>query len=144
MFINEIDRNHDLLEKLLEDWKNITFSENYNFFMRTDIKEYPKKYELISELPGYKKENIKISLEKGYLIIEAHQNNETQTKEVKKNDFNFLRQERIQGVIKRSFNIGESFSIEDIDGNLENGLLTIIIKKKHEDSKKEKTYLELK
>ncbi|WP_017192815.1 Hsp20 family protein [Italian clover phyllody phytoplasma] len=148
MFVNAIDKNNDLLENLLDYWKSVSFGENSHSFMRTDIKEYPQHYELISELPGFKKENIKISLEEGWLIIEAHPHQEKPSKDVQKNEsqpeVNFLRQERIRGIIKRSFNIGEDFSIEDIDGSLNNGLLTIIIKKKPEKTRKEKQYLELK
>ncbi|MFB5029662.1 MAG: putative Hsp20 family chaperone [Candidatus Phytoplasma pruni] len=148
MFFNANDRNNDLLENLLDDWKRISFGDNSHSFMKTDIKEYPQHYELISELPGFKKENIKISLEEGWLIIEAHPKQENPSKAVQKNEsqpeVNFLRQERIRGIIKRSFNIGEDFSIKDIDGALNNGLLTIIIKKKPEEPQKEKQYLELK
>ncbi|NWN45477.1 Hsp20 family protein [Candidatus Phytoplasma pruni] len=148
MFVNVIDRKNDLLENLLDEWKSVSLGENSSSWMRTDIKEYPQHYELISELPGFKKENIKISLEEGWLMVEAHPDSKNPSKDVKKNasepQVNFLKQERMRGIIKRSFNIGEEFSIEDIDGTLNNGLLTITIKKKPAEPQKEKQYLELK
>ena len=39
--------------------------------MKTDIKETDDGYELIVDLPGFKKDEIKVSLEDGYLTIEA-------------------------------------------------------------------------
>ena len=39
--------------------------------MKTDIKETDDNYELIVDLPGFKKDEIKVSLEDGYLTIEA-------------------------------------------------------------------------
>ena len=39
--------------------------------MKTDIKEDEKKYDIEVEMPGFNKDNIKISLDNGYLTIEA-------------------------------------------------------------------------
>ncbi|KND62493.1 Hsp20 family protein [Candidatus Phytoplasma phoenicium] len=147
------DDNQDLLEHFLKDWRNNSFSNNFQSLMKTDIKEYHDSYVLISEVPGFKKENIKISLDKGILVIEA-QPSLTENKEIDdkqennkekmpKEKFHYLRQERLTGIIKRSFNLGEQFSIEDIKGNLENGLLTIKVNKKQKELQPKK-YLELK
>ena len=40
--------------------------------MKTDIKETPEAYELDIDLPGFKKENVEIALDEGYLTINAH------------------------------------------------------------------------
>lgn len=151
MTFNFFEDNQDLLENFLNDWKNMSFNNNFQSLMKTDIKEYNDSYVFISEVPGFKKEDIKISLEKGILVIEAHpsiNNNEEDNKEdnkekIPKAKFHYLRQERITGIIKRSFKLGEEFNIENIEGNLENGLLTIKINKK-EKTLKPKQYLELK
>ncbi|WP_341266655.1 Hsp20/alpha crystallin family protein [Candidatus Phytoplasma fraxini] len=138
--VSLINRNQDLLENVFEDFKNNSFFENSYFLMKTDIKEYNDHYVLITELPGFTKEEIKISLDNGYLILEAIPSHK---KEEKTEKFNYLKKERITGVIRRSFNLGEQFNIKDIDGNLENGLLILKIKKKQEEVKP-KEYLELK
>ncbi|MEC4558922.1 MAG: Hsp20 family protein ['Conium maculatum' witches'-broom phytoplasma] len=90
MFVNAIYRKNDLLENLLDEWENVSLGENYSSWMRTDIKEYPQHYELISELPGFKKENIKISLEEEWLIVEAHPDSKKPSKEVKKTQANLI------------------------------------------------------
>ncbi|WP_323847860.1 MAG: Hsp20 family protein [Phytoplasma sp.] len=135
-----INRNQDLLENLFEDFKNNSFFDNSHFLMKTDIKEYNDHYILTTELPGFTKEEVKISLDNGYLILEAVPSNK---KEEKMEKCNYLKKERITGVIRRSFNLGEQFNIKDIQGNLENGLLILKIKKKQEEVKP-KEYLELK
>ncbi|AYJ01524.1 molecular chaperone Hsp20 [Candidatus Phytoplasma ziziphi] len=134
-----INRNQDLLENLFEDFKNDSFFNTSNFLMKSDIKEYNDHYVLITEIPGFKKEEIKISLENGYLILEAFPSKKEETKK----EFNYLKKERITGIIRRSFNLGENFNIKDIQGHLENGLLILKINKKREETKP-KEYLELK
>ena len=48
--------------------------------METDVKEIDGKYLLDINLPGFKKENVKVSFEKGYLIVQADTNSETEEK----------------------------------------------------------------
>ncbi|MEZ0180542.1 Hsp20 family protein ['Camptotheca acuminata' phytoplasma] len=138
--ISLINKNQDLLEDLFENFKNSSFSNDSYFVMKSDIKEYEDHYILISEVPGFKKEEIKIFLENGYLVLEAHPSKE---KEKEEKRFNYLRKERIKGIIRRSFNLGDDFTIKDIQGNLENGLLILKINKKKEEPRP-KEYLELK
>ena len=45
--------------------------EQQPLFMRTDVKELENGYELSIDLPGYSKENVQLSLKKGYLTISA-------------------------------------------------------------------------
>jgi HSP20 family protein len=142
MILDLINRNQSLLEELFDDFKGISFAENYNNFMRTDIKEYKNHYILISELPGLKKEDIKISLEKRRLIIEAVTPKTNKEEEKPQEGFNYLRQERIQGIIRRSFLLNEDITMDDIKGNLKDGLLTIEINKKERKSQP-KQYLKL-
>lgn len=86
-------------------------------FMKTDIREYQNKYIIEVDLPGLKKENIKISYENGYLTIKA-------TKEIDNKKEVYVRRERFYGEVKRSFYIGEKKET-DIKANYENGILTI-------------------
>ena len=60
----------------LNDYFDI-FNNTYNKekeYMKTDIYEKDNKYILETELPGIKKENIKINYENGYLTISASKN----------------------------------------------------------------------
>ncbi|TVY12167.1 Hsp20/alpha crystallin family protein [Candidatus Phytoplasma pini] len=141
MNFNLIKSNQDLLEDLFEDFKSIPFSSgHYQNILKTDIKEYKNNYIFEIEIPGFKKEDVKISLEDGWLVVEVNRSNDIPENE--NNKPNYLKQERIKGMIRRSFNLGKEFNIKDVEGNLENGLLTIKINKKQKETKP-KEYLSL-
>lgn len=93
--------------------------------MNTDIKEYDDKYELKLELPGYEKQNIKVNLKDGYLTVEA---NHSQSKE-EKDSGRYIRRERYEGKVKRSFYVGKSVTEEDIFARFSNGVLEINVPK---------------
>ena len=87
-------------------FKNVYLNDYYTFantpfinekdFMKTDIRMQDKLYIIEVDLPGLKKEDINITYEQGYLTITASRNIELKT-EV------YVRRERFQGEIKRSF-----------------------------------------
>ena len=94
--------------------------------MKTDVKETDEGYELDVELPGFKKEEIHLDLENGYLTISTEKSLEN--KEEKKGKV--LRQERYAGTMSRSFFVGENVTEEDIRAKYENGVLSLVIPKK--------------
>ena len=95
--------------------------------MKTDIKENDDGYELIVDLPGFKKDEISLELNNGYLTISTEKSLE-KDKENKKGKM--LRQERYSGVMQRSFFVGEHLTEEDIKASYENGVLHVMIPKK--------------
>lgn len=119
-------KNFDLID---EFFKDPFFSENESKMMRTDIKENENNYELIIDLPGFSKEDIKMHIEDGYLIINAKTKEENEEKiEAGK----FVRRERYYGECSRSFYVGEDVSEEDIKASFRNGILNIEIPKLEE------------
>ena len=94
--------------------------------MKTDIKEKDEGYELVVDLPGFKKDEIEVQLENGYLTISAAK--ELDKDESDKNG-KYLRQERYAGSMSRSFYVGEGITEEDIHGKFENGILKLDIPK---------------
>jgi HSP20 family protein len=104
--------------------------------MKTDIREKDGMYELEIELPGFKKEDVKISLEKGALTISASHN---QTEEEKNAKGSIIRQERHTGSASRSWYVGENVKAEDIHATFDNGILKVTLPsgtKKEEEPKK--------
>ena len=85
--------------------------------MKTDIKETEDKYLIDIDLPGYEKENIKIEVENGYLIIQAKTGSEKEEKDEGK----FVRKERFIGECSRSFYVGEDVEEEEIKASFKNG-----------------------
>ena len=111
-----------------------TFSKREKNLMKTDIKEKKDKYVLDIDLPGFKKENINISLQDGYLSIHAKVDEDKKEEEEGK----YVRQERFYGECSRSFYVGEEIKEEEIEAEFKNGILTVEVpKKKYEDKSKE-------
>ena len=72
-------RNFDLFDDIFDD--SFFIPKNDNKMMRTDIEEKDNNYELAIDLPGMKKDNVKISLEDGYLTIHAKQESKNDEKD---------------------------------------------------------------
>lgn len=96
--------------------------------MKTDIKETNDGYELIVDLPGFKKDEVKVSLEDGYLTIEAAKGLDEDEQEEKSGKY--IRKERYAGACQRSFYVGENLTKEDIKGEFKHGILTLNVPKK--------------
>ena len=97
--------------------------------MRTDIKEKKDSYELIIDLPGFKKEEVKASLEDGYLTLSAAKGLD---KSEEKKEGHYIRKERYEGACQRSFYVGEQLKEEDIKGEFKHGVLKLYLPKKKE------------
>lgn len=98
--------------------------------MKTDIKETDDGYELIVDLPGFKKDEIKVSLEDGYLTIEAAKGLDEDEQEKKSGKY--IRKERYAGALSRTFYLGEEIREEEIKAKFENGILSVSIPKEEE------------
>lgn len=92
--------------------------------MRTDVKEKENGYEMKTDLPGYKKEDIHISLQNGNLTIEAERNGSNEKKD---SNGSILRQERFSGKCSRTFYVGKNVKDSDIKASFNEGTLTITI-----------------
>ena len=104
--------------------------------MNTDIRETDDAYKMEIDLPGFKKEDVTVQLDNGYLLISAAKGldkNEAENEaEAKKGKY--IRQERYSGSCQRSFYVGEALTQEDIKASFKHGILTLDIPKK--DAKK--------
>ena len=92
-----------------------------------DIIENNDAYVLKAELPGMKKDDVKITLENNILTIRGEKKNDTETKEE-----NFQRLERRYGVFERSFTIPGTIKADNIDAQFTNGLLSLTLPKAEE------------
>lgn len=89
--------------------------------MLTDVRETEKAYELKIDMPGYEKEEINLSLEDGYLIVNASRK-ENEEEE-------YLKRERSYSC-SRSFYVGKNVEHEDVKAKYLNGTLTLEVLKK--------------
>lgn len=127
----------DLFDEMFRD---PFFANHESKIMKTDIREKDNQYLIDIDLPGYEKENIKISVEDGYLTVQATMD----TKDEEKEKGKFVRKERYTGTCSRSFYIGEDIKSEDIKASFKKGILKLEVPKK--DEKKElsnKKYIDI-
>ena len=103
--------------------------------MLTDVKEHEDHYEVEIDLPGFKKEEITIELNEGYLTITASKGLD---EDEKNKQGKIVRQERYAGVMQRSYYVGEQMTTEDIKAKYEDGVLKLEIPKKEEKKLPEK------
>ena len=115
--------------------EHVLYGRNAQNMMKTDVKETDEGYEVDVDLPGFKKEEIKLNLENGYLTIATEKALEKK-QESKKGKV--LRQERYSGTMQRSFYVGENVTEEDIKAKYENGVLSLTIPKKEQQKVNEK------
>lgn len=141
MMNNLVKRNNDFL--FLDDFFGDFFPKPLprpnGSSMRTDIKEVENGYTLEIDVPGFGKEDIKISLDNGYLTVEAVR--EEKKEEVKNG--HYLRRERVLGSAARSFYVGEDIADNDIEASYDKGILTVFVPKQGTNVK-EKKYVSIK
>lgn len=104
--------------------------------MKTDVKDTDTGYEVDVDLAGFKKDEIQIELEKGFLTVTAAKGLDKDEKDKKDN---YIRRERYAGSMSRSFYVGEGVTQEDIHAKYEHGVLKLSIPKKEEQKKVEKS-----
>ena len=122
-------------ENLFDDWfdkdffpgRNPLYGKNAKNMMKTDIREHDAGYELDVDLPGFKKDEINIELENGYLTISAAKGLDKDEEDKKGK---YIRKERYAGAMQRSFYVGDAVTEEDIKAKYENGILRLSIPKK--------------
>ena len=96
--------------------------------MKTDIQEHDDGYTLEMDLPGFKKEEIKVELNNGYMTISAAKGLDEDEKDKKSGKY--IRRERYTGSCQRSFYVGEDVTEEDIKAEFKHGILKLFVPKK--------------
>ena len=114
------------------------YGHNAKRLMKTDIKETDSGFELEMDLPGFKKDELHLELNDGYLTISAEKGLDKDEKD--KND-KYIRRERYAGSMSRSFYVGENMKEEDIHAKYENGILTLDVPKEQKKAVPEKRYI---
>ena len=131
------NKNSNVLDDL---WDNVFTGFNTNRLMKTDVHEKDGKYIMDIDLPGYKKDDVKISLYNGNLTISAEKNESNDEKDAKGN---LIRQERYSGSCSRSFYVGESIRDNDIQASFKDGILTITVPTEAHKEETEKKYIDI-
>ena len=132
----------NLFDEFFGDWdrpmrhmERQLYGKNAAREMKTDVQEHEDHFEVAIDLPGFKKEDLNLELENGYLTVTATKgmNRDENDKKGK-----MIRRERYTGTMQRSFYVGDALTESDIGAKLENGVLCLNIPKKDEKKLPEK------
>ena len=110
------DWGFGLIDRAFEDFFKPVYFSGHNA-MKTDVKQTENGYELTVDMPGFDKQDINLTLEDGYLTVEASR------KETNQGD-KYIRQERSVSC-KRTYFVGEAVTEEDIKAKYLNGTLVL-------------------
>ena len=125
-------------ESLFDDWfddfdrqmqhmDRRLYGRNAKREMKTDVREKEDGYEIDMDLPGFKKDQVELTLENGYLTVTA---NKGFDKDEKDDKGRMIRQERYAGSMQRSFYVGDNMTEEDVKARFEDGVLHLDLPKK--------------
>ena len=137
-FMPDVRDDFDLFDDVFDNGVDVPMF-NQEPVLKTDVVEKDGKYIMKTDLPGFAKNDVKVTLENGTLSIHAarHENKDEKDRKGK-----VLRRERRYGSYSRSFYVGNQVKDSDVKANYNNGVLTIELPAK-EDKKEipEKKYI---
>ena len=125
-------------ENLFDDFFGDSFEKNFfgehnplygtraKNLMKTDVKETESGYEVAVDLPGFKKDEVNVELNDGYLTISAAKGLDRDERDKKGR---YIRQERYSGACSRSFYVGD-VKPDEIKAGYEDGILRLEIPKR--------------
>lgn len=129
----EFETLSDRMQRIFDDFPTLPFNWNEGFSPRIDISEKDNKILIDAEIPGVKKDDLKITLQDNILTIEGEKKKEEEHK-----DKNFFRSERVYGTFKRSFTLPAEVDTDKVDAKFKDGMLNIVLKKIEQQKTKEK------
>lgn len=100
-------------------------NENDQFsIMKCDVYEEKGEYHIEADIPGFKKDEISVECEDGYVIINAIKNSE----EKEDSDKNYIKRERFYGKVTRKFYVGDVDN-DKVKAKFKDGILEIVVPK---------------
>jgi len=130
----EFDNIHSSVKQYFDDFSSMKSSFNTESFSpKIDISEKGNQLIIDAEVPGIKKEDLKITLQDNILTIEGEKKNVFE-----EGDSKFYRTERSYGSFKKSFTLPEDVDSEKVDAKFKDGVLSILLNKVEEKKPVEK------
>ncbi|MBR1930086.1 MAG: Hsp20/alpha crystallin family protein [Lachnospiraceae bacterium] len=126
-------------DRLFDDWMDFPSPREFDHIdrklygkhaahvMKTDVQEHEDHYKVDIDLPGFKKDELTLHLENGYLTVSVAKGLDID-KTTKKGKV--IRQERYAGSMQRSFYVGKEITEEDVKAKFENGVLSLTLPQK--------------
>lgn len=108
------------------------FGREFAWTPAIEVKELPDKYILKVDVPGVKKEDLKLEVSDNVLTIHGERKEEKEEKEAQ-----YYRREILYGSFQRSVQLPSNVEPDKISAKLENGVLSIEIPKTEKAKSKE-------
>lgn len=118
-------RHDDNVFDLFDNFERSFFGDNSASTFRTDIRDEGDKFVLEAELPGFKKEDIKLDLKDGILTVSAQHSESSEEKDKKGS---YIRRERRYGSFARKFDVS-GIQEDGITAAYNNGVLELTLPK---------------
>lgn len=134
-----VARNNDLFDDLFDNMFRAPVFGGQSL-MKTDVREKDGKYILDIEMPGYRKEDVKISLYNGTMTISAERHSSNEEKD---EGGRMIRQERYSGSCSRSFYVGEGIKDSDVHASFNDGILKIELPTEQKKEEEEKKFIDI-
>lgn len=93
---------------------------------KVDVTESDSAYNVVAEIPGAKKEDIDVTVDRGTVMISAKVERLTEKKEGER----VIRSERYSGAMQRMFTLDAAIDESKVDASYEDGLLHVTLPKK--------------
>ena len=126
--LNEIRPMSNMLS-LFDGFFNNVFEEDSsedNFrAMAMDITEHDNEFMILANLPGYKKDNVKVSIHDNQLMLEAFREDSQEEQRG-----TIYRSERYRGSYRRNLSLPENADVNKIVAKMADGVLKLSIPKK--------------
>lgn len=122
--LRESDSLGSRIQKYFEDFPSISSDFNISFNPKIDISEDENNLFVDAEIPGIKKEDLKLTLQDNILTIKGEKKREEEKKEK-----SYYRNERCYGSFTRSFTLPVEVSSDKIDARFEDGTLKVKMEK---------------
>lgn len=119
----------DMLQGMLRSFRGATESA---FVFKVDVSETDANYTLTAELPGVKKEDIDISVDRGTVMITAKVEKSSEQKDGER----LIRRERYSGRMQRAFTLDANIDESNVDASFEDGVLRLVLPKKEANPQK--------
>lgn len=115
----------DDFDRIVDSFLRPTYASTVNFHPSCDINETKDHYLVSFDMPGVRKEDIKIEVQGNQLVISGERQ-----REVKEGDGDTtLRHERMYGKFERTFVLPTSVNTDKIEAHYENGVLNVALPK---------------
>lgn len=115
----------DDFDRIVDDFLRPTYANTVNVQPTYDVHQSKDHYLVSLDVPGVKKEDLKIEAQGNQLTISGERQREVIPEEGEAN----LRHERVYGEFERTFVLPISINIEKIEAHYENGVLNVAIPK---------------